>query len=314
MRIAILADLHANPYALQAVLEDASGVEEYWCLGDVVGYGPNPIPGIRFLARYGRSDAWVLGNHDAMLADLCPPVSISIRFGDQGETVQVRGKFLSAEDWHSTGETPLRAILLNRQMLAKFPEEDRWWQQNFQPERIQPRSIVVDGIVCVLVHASQANPLSRYVYPWQTELFVPEEFERLQQFVQSSGINHRGCVVQFYGHTHVPAMVRWAQGSYQAERIFPGCSFALQDDYYLINPGSVGQPRDLDPRAAYLILDTTAATVTFHRVRYNVERASQELLANGYPQSLARRLLTAAARERETPDEWLRHFQEAKER
>src|SRR5215203_5785415 len=76
MKIAVLSDVHANLYALEQVLDEAANemkVEQYWSLGDIVGYGPNPVNTLLFLKRYVDSEAWVMGNHDAMLADLVLP-------------------------------------------------------------------------------------------------------------------------------------------------------------------------------------------------------------------------------------------------
>ncbi len=126
-------------------------------------------------------------------------------------------------------------------------------------------------------------------------------------------------IVQFYGHTHVPTFIRADETEdgfeIYAEKIFPGQTFSLEgDDYYMINPGSVGQPRDRDQRASYIVLDTKEHTVTFRRVKYDYTETAHDLVAGGYPSSLVRRLQTASAAEKETPDEWLEHYDEANKR
>lgn len=95
----------------------------------------------------------------------------------------------------------------------------------------------------------------------------------------------------FFGHTHVQGGFLLTRGGIR--RIFPGMEPILQlepDHYYLINPGSVGQPRDMNPRAAYAIYTPEVRTVEFRRARYNVARAADKILEAGLPPSLAARL------------------------
>jgi diadenosine tetraphosphatase ApaH/serine/threonine PP2A family protein phosphatase len=95
--------------------------------------------------------------------------------------------------------------------------------------------------------------------------------------------------VTFFGHTHV-------QGGFlltsRATRAIPGnITLELEPDhFYLLNPGSVGQPRDRDPRAAYAIYDPERHVVEFRRVAYDVETASKKILDAGLPSTLASRL------------------------
>lgn len=107
-----------------------------------------------------------------------------------------------------------------------------------------------------------------------------------------------GCLlntISFFGHTHVQGGFFMTRGSV---RRLPGvpkrqemAELRLDDDgFYLINPGSVGQPRDLDPRAAFAIYDSDERLVTFHRVRYKVVLAQRKIEAAGLPQILSSRL------------------------
>jgi diadenosine tetraphosphatase ApaH/serine/threonine PP2A family protein phosphatase len=97
--------------------------------------------------------------------------------------------------------------------------------------------------------------------------------------------------VCLFGHTHAPFAMRMAGEEVDFVDVSPGARFALEDGVrYLVNVGSVGQPRDGDPRAAYGILDSDARTLTCHRVAYPVERAQQRIREAGFPDVLARRL------------------------
>jgi predicted phosphodiesterase len=99
----------------------------------------------------------------------------------------------------------------------------------------------------------------------------------------------------FFGHTHVQGGFLVARGGIR--RIFPDHDGALElepDHYYLINPGSVGQPRDMDPRAAYAIYTPETRTVEYRRVRYDLPAAAQKILDAGLPSSLAIRLSEGA--------------------
>jgi len=327
MRIAILSDIHANRPALEAVLADSQewDVEHFWCLGDVVGYGPHPVAPLMFLKCYVEADGWVMGNHDAMLADLLlpddlrhkKPKDILHAVTDKGKGVKVtaRGRFLTLDDWARTNSEPIIPIELNRAALAAHAEAEAFWQTEFKPERKTPHLVHRDGIDHILVHASQSDLLTRYVYAWHHEAYLPTEFTLLKQ--QSAERNFPR--VQWYGHTHVPTFVRAKSKSgesfeFEPVRVFPGETHPLPAEIALVNPGSVGQPRDLDQRAAYAILDTAERTVTFRRVAYDWRETAHGMLAGGYPESLVNRLKTAAADEKVTPDDWLDHYREAAKR
>lgn len=91
------------------------------------------------------------------------------------------------------------------------------------------------------------------------------------------------------GHTHVPAVFRSAGGRATFVPIEAGHAIAL-DGSCLVNPGSVGQPRDGDPDASYALLDTVTATVTFERAPYDVAQTQRRILSRGLPAILAERL------------------------
>lgn len=137
-----------------------------------------------------------------------------------------------------------------------------------------------------------ALPMSRQVAEFtlvHSSLHAPEEWE----YVFSSGEAAASLALQqtplcFCGHTHRPAAFRMKgrrieRGVYETLRLEAGW-------IYLINAGSVGQPRDGDPRAAYVLYDDQAKTVTLHRVEYDIPAAQAKIRAAGLPETDALRL------------------------
>jgi predicted phosphodiesterase len=255
MRLAILSDIHSNLPALEAVLDAISraDVEERWCLGDVVGYGASPDECAALVAEH--CELCLVGNHDlAVTGDL------DISSFSPAASAAVR--------WtqrHATDET-LRFL-----------------------RRLEPEDT---GREVALYHASPRDPVWEYVL-WPDQA--------------AECIDHQAARVSFVGHSHVALFFvlpgngdieapteeapmgsdRVARGA-QADA---GAALDLSEGRWLVNPGSVGQPRDGDPRAAWLELDTGAWTVTFHRVDYDIDRAAEAILATGeLPEHLAKRL------------------------
>jgi diadenosine tetraphosphatase ApaH/serine/threonine PP2A family protein phosphatase len=132
-----------------------------------------------------------------------------------------------------------------------------------------------------LFHASPRDPVWEYVLSGeQAEACLDVQEER----------------IALIGHSHVALFfsraVEGARGQMRGAQASDGARLDLGDGSWLINPGSVGQPRDGDPRAAWLELDTGEATAHFHRVSYDIERAAQSISNAGLPQRLANRLHT----------------------
>lgn len=285
MRIALLSDVHANFEALAKVDDDAvdQAVDAVWCLGDTVGYGPEPAACVQWLAEVihdAEADGWVLGNHDAMLAGL-----------------------VGAADLAATNPVPVKAIDLNRAALAVDGAADAFWRTHFTDARARPRRHTIDGVDYTLVHGEQTSGrfLYRYVLPWDTR-FLQMESDALHAQQAATGRPQ----VQLYGHTHVPTLVRLVDGAPLTTPVEPYKTYPLAD-VTLVNPGSVGQPRDLDNRAAYAILDTMAHTVVFRRVVYDLGPTTRLLAERRYPPELARRLMIADTHGTATA-EWVDHF------
>lgn len=296
MKIAILADIHANAAALQAVRERVveAGVQGVWFLGDAVGRGPDPLEVISWLRECIHShpeSEWVLGNHDCMLANL-----------------------LNKEQWSRVNPSPRLIIERHRAIVAGDPLALDFVQQAFNAGRIEPRLRTQSGVNYFLVHGGQVDKAGyyRYVYGWYTENFMPAEFERLEALSEDVG----GPCVQLYGHTHVPALIAGLRtsGGWQIDviKVRPGKTYFLDPGYFwIVNPGSVGQPRDKDRRAAYALLDTTEHTIRFERVEYNWRETARKMILEHYPVRLVE-ILKQATPDEHTPDEWLEHYDRVK--
>ena len=239
MRIGLLSDIHANLEALKAVLEhlDAQGSDALVCLGDFVGYGPDPNECIDLLQS--RLQAAVVGNHDQ--------AAIGTRSIDHFNLYAQ-----AAIVWTEQVLTPgARAYL-----VALPPRAD------------------IEG--ALLVHGSPRQPVDEYILDPRTARasFLADAFR-----------------IAFVGHTHQPAAFVERNHRVSARGLLPEVPLPLLPTHrYIINIGSVGQPRDTDPRAAYAVLDTTGPTVTLHRVPYPVDETQRKMEAAGLPVPLIERI------------------------
>jgi diadenosine tetraphosphatase ApaH/serine/threonine PP2A family protein phosphatase len=239
MRYAILSDIHANLSALQTVLDQLGSIDAIWCLGDIVGYGPDPAACIELVRL--RTSLTVQGNHDLAC--------------------------VSDADLSYFNEDAAKACRWTRDQLT---EHDRDYLAAL-PQKASPEEMT-------LVHGSPADPTWEYVSSARVAAVV------FQDFATSV------CLV---GHTHVPVVYRLGQDGQdtRVSEIRPGdAPVSIAGDRFIVNPGSVGQPRDGNPAASYAVLDTAAETVTFLRVRYPISETQRKIQAARLPGRLARRL------------------------
>lgn len=250
--IAFISDLHSNLEALEAVLRDidAQGVDTVVCLGDIVGYGANPRQVV--LRTKDRCAVALQGNHDAALLD--------------------------DRDALGFNERALRAIDWTRAALDPEKEEN-WPIWDWLGSLVPSMELQAGGPEAVqIVHASPREPLSEYLMPGTSG----SDSRLLANF---EAAEHR---LVFYGHTHHPGW--FAEGDPFARATDEVPALTLEDGRrYLVNVGSVGQPRDGDPRAAYALFD--GGSVRWRRVAYDSEAASRRIRESGLPESLAARLL-----------------------
>ena len=300
MKIGILSDIHANIQALEFVLAHLADqqVDAIWFLGDAVGRGPNPVEVLDWLSTHVELNHWVMGNHDLMLGDLMTP-----------------DKLMKPEDWKRVNELAKITLSKHKVIIQHAPKEYAFIVQHFTRAKIHPQEWVVDNVCYMLVHGGLIDNagINRYVYPW-TKVFIRNEVDALKE--KCAAISDASGVLLF-GHTHIPTLVSASFNGdavdIHIEKVFPEQTYHLSsENYWLINPGSVGQPRDLDNRAAYAFLDTAEHTITFHRIEYDLPTTAQQLALNEYDEQLPE-ILMEASPPPDVPEEWLAHFIRTKE-
>ena len=238
-KIALLSDTHGNLPAFEAVLEEvaAEGVDETWCLGDLVGYGAQPDECVALAAE--RCDLCLTGNHDLVVLDELQMSSFS-------------SNAAAAADW-----TRRRIGSETLEFLRRLAPEDL------------TREIA-------LYHASPRDPVWEYV---------------LSTLLADLCLDEMEARVGAIGHTHVALFFHRENGGTAVGAQTPaGTEVDLSKGEWLINPGSVGQPRDGDPRAAWLLLDLQGWTATWRRTEYPIDSAAAAIREAGLPAALADRL------------------------
>jgi diadenosine tetraphosphatase ApaH/serine/threonine PP2A family protein phosphatase len=234
----IFGDIHGNFDAFLAVVEalESEGVDKMMCIGDLVGYGPEPARCIEMVRELDCSV--VAGNHD---------------FG-------VAGKF------------PISGFNDIAYLSAT------WTRNQLSTEHLRylrglPVRLIEDNLT--LVHGSLINSgMFNYIF---SEKDARDNFEILK------------TPVLFYGHTHVPLAITIHNGEVKLDKsqVYDLCMY----DKVLLNCGSVGQPRDNDKRAAYVIFDTERNIIEIKRVEYDKELVADKILKAGLPKKNASRLL-----------------------
>jgi predicted phosphodiesterase len=221
---ALISDIHGNLEALQAVLADirTQGVKEIYCLGDVIGYGPNPRECIDMVMDCKVA---LLGNHD-------------------------QGALFDPEGFNTGAE---RAIFWTRDQLETDKDEVRRnkrldWLGELQRRHVEDAT--------QFVHGSPRNPLNEYIFP--EDIYNQRKMERLFALVDKYA---------FVGHTHVPGVFTERMAFLEPDEI--NYQYTLGDEKLIINVGSVGQPRDNDPRACYVMMNGNK--ITYRRVQYDFE-------------------------------------------
>lgn len=238
MRYLIISDLHANLAALESVLADAGQFDAIWCLGDIVGYGPDPNECVELLRQHEL--VCLAGNHD----------------------------------WAA----------LNKLNLATFNTDARaaaTWTQRMLTDEVHDYldalpSLVEEGEF-TLAHGSPRQPVWEYI---------------LDPLVASINFMHFSTQYCLVGHTHTAVVYQQNTNGDGCRVHFPQYDrpIPLDKTRLIINPGSVGQPRDADPRAAYAILDADAMMWEHRRVAYPIEETQNRMRQHGLPHRLVTRL------------------------
>ncbi len=254
--IAIISDIHSNLAALEAVLADieARKCDRILCLGDIVGYGPNPSECVDLLRR--RSDVTIMGNHDEAIFQ-----------SKKTEEFNLRAEM--ALEW-------------TRDALTRGPEDGVEARFAFLRAAAEHRELEVDGMAVYLVHGSPRRPLREYIFP--------RDVRNREKMRAIFDLFPHLC---FVGHSHVPGI--YSQDllyTHPSDLEFLKIYHFEDDEKAIVNVGSVGQPRDSDPRACYVTLTEEADAVVFRRVKYDIERTREQIYAiAGLDNSLGDRLV-----------------------
>jgi predicted phosphodiesterase len=242
MRYLVISDIHANLTAFQAVLKDAGTLgKDYdfvWCLGDVVGYGPDPNECIDLLR--GMPHLCLAGNHD----------------------------------WAALGRLDIRTFNADARRAVSWTRETLTDENLAYLEALNTTFVLGDF---TLAHGSPREPVWEYI---------------LDPLIAALNFPHFQTTYCLVGHTHTPVTFKLVGNKGDCDPIAPvyGQQIPLDGVRQIINPGSVGQPRDSDPRAAYAILDTELMTWEFRRIPYDYRAVQKRMRDVDMPDRLIMRL------------------------
>jgi predicted phosphodiesterase len=275
MIVAVLSDIHANLPALEAVLGSLASVDAVWHLGDVVGYGAEPDGVVERLRDAGALG--VKGNHDDAAAGGWTLAEFNPTARAAAEWTRNR---ISPETRRYLDELPARLVLGEVSAAASAAGSG-------------------PGPAANAANAANAAPADRFTLAHGSPRDPLLEYLR-DRWIAGENLKAFDTPYCLIGHTHIPAAFREVPATnagsrparYQMEAVDTddGARLRLDERRTFINPGSVGQPRDGNPAASYLVLDFGSATATWHRVAYALETAKRRIVEAGLPHQLARRL------------------------
>lgn len=221
MLIGLIADVHSNVVALEAVLSDMDslGVEKILHAGDIVGYNPYPNETIGLFRK--RKIISIRGNHERALLT-----------GD-----------MSDFNWHAACALRWTSNAISRENLGYISKLK------------DTETISVDDVEIFLVHGSPNDP-DEYVYP---------------EDVEPGLLTMTNSDILVLGHTHIQFKKQFKEG-------------------IIVNPGSVGQPRDQNPASAFAILDTDTKRIELKRTGYDIEKVIEDMRKTYLPEQIALRL------------------------
>ena len=247
-RVAIVSDIHSNLEALIAVLKDIESkrCRRIYCLGDLIGYGPNPNEVID-IAR-SSFEFVIMGNHDDAIGYKIPK-----RF----KRLAAKAAFWTRREVKPRNRPGYREQRERWQFIHKFP----------RTEELGP---------WLMAHGT---PMSNLEYCQDAEVALSVFQEEMGQ--------SRIC---FVGHTHVPGIFTFDGSAVHYVEPEEGKRYAVTAQRAIVNVGSVGQPRDGDPRACW-VLAREDGTFSFRRVPYNVDAVAERIYrTRGLHPSLGERL------------------------
>lgn len=237
MKYAIISDVHSNLESLRTVLEMLAPDNGLLCLGDIVGYGPNPNECVEMIRE--RATSTVLGNHDVAVID---------GFGIEYFNPAAR----KAMEWTQ----------------SVISEENRQWLNGLSYEVRVPEYLMVHGA-----------PVNYFEY-------ILDKAGAARAFASTD------APLIFVGHTHIAEYYALdSEGNIAHQHMQHGGELTLRDGHrYLVNAGSTGQPRDLNPQAAFAFYDSEQRTISFQRYGYAIRAVQEKIRSAALPATLAGRL------------------------
>jgi predicted phosphodiesterase len=259
VKYAFISDIHSNQLALEAVLRDIErqGIKDIHCLGDIVGYGPKPNECVDIVRS--RNIPCVIGNHDHMVGNMV------VLWG-------VNPDAAASLDWTKK--------VLGNDLKA--------YLRGLEP------AMTKEGYT--LAHGSPFDPLDFNYMIDRSDVFwgVFSKISHQPPNIQSQ----TNLGVYFIGHTHFPSIFQFRKNqTVQDEsgvefiKVDDGVAIQLSPDFwYVINVGSVGKPRDNDPRSCYVTFDSTTRQVTYHKVDYDIQKTQEQMRQVRLPEALITKL------------------------
>jgi predicted phosphodiesterase len=244
LKIAIISDIHGNLTALESSLQfiDSQKVDEIYCLGDLVGYGPEPEECVTLIRK--ATDKIVLGNHDAAA---CGILDFS---------------------WFNP------VAMYSLEWTARnISDQNREWLKNL------PYTLTKDNLI-----------FSHGMLHKVEEFYYDDELIPIYYSFKEMGEKY---IVSFVGHSHKYNILKAEAKDDKLRDWITENELLLENDYkYIINAGSIGQPRDKNADSSVLIYDTdeNSKKVTIYRIKYDIEYVAKKIIENNLPSILAERL------------------------
>ncbi len=231
MKLAVISDIHGNLGALKKVLADIDirGIKTVVCLGDNIGYGPEPDQVIKLLRS--RNIPSLMGNHELGLVD--------------------------KESLYGFNPHAKRSLLQTEQLLS---------QESLAYLKTLPVNMSVNN--CLLVHGFPPDSVSDYLF----------QFSRTQLLEIFKTMKYDLCMI---GHTHELLLISYTDGRVNTAPLSEGVQPLAAESKYIVNVGSVGQPRDGNDNAKYVIWESKTRTLEVRFVPYDVRKTAEKIIALG---------------------------------
>jgi predicted phosphodiesterase len=237
MKLAVISDIHGNLEALKGVLEDIdrSDIDDIICLGDNVGYGPDPEAVVGLLRDRGIPS--VMGNHEWGLLD-------------EGHL-----------SWFNPSAR--RVSIETRKLIS---------DETMEYIRGLPFFMTLEG--CRFVHGFPPDEVATYLFDVTWNRFE-EMFQDMKEGI---------C---FVGHTHTLRLISYSEGDVKSIPLFKGPNTLFIDNKYIVNAGSVGQPRDGHNEAKYVVWDDSTLVLVVRLLSYDIQKTVDKIIALGFPRRYA---------------------------